>query len=86
MATRTISTPDPGFTGTRAGVVFRDGRGEVEADNASALAYFARHGYAVDTPPPATKKEPRARAAEGAGRGGRADACRPCSIRTTSPP
>ena len=50
MATRTISTPDPGFTGTRAGVVFRDGRGEVEADDASALAYFARHGYPVDSP------------------------------------
>ncbi len=50
MATRTISTPDPGFTGTRAGVVFRDGRGEVDADNAAALAYFARHGYAVDVP------------------------------------
>ena len=25
MATRTITAPDPGFTGTRAGVVFRDG-------------------------------------------------------------
>jgi len=63
MTTRTISTPDPGFTGTRAGVVFRDGRGEVEADDASALAYFARHGYPVDTTSPATKKEPRGRAA-----------------------
>jgi hypothetical protein len=63
MTTRTISTPDAGFTGTRAGIVFRDGRGEVEVDNAEALAYFARHGYAVDTPPPATKKEPRARTA-----------------------
>lgn len=63
MATRTISTPDPGFSGTRAGVVFREGRGEVDADDASALAYFARHGYPVDTPPPSTKKEPRGRAA-----------------------
>ncbi len=59
MATRTISTPDPGFTGTRAGVVFRDGRGEVEADDASALAYFARHGYPVDTPAPARRGKPR---------------------------
>jgi hypothetical protein len=63
MATRTISTPDGGFTGTRAGVVFRDGRGEVEADDAPALAYFARHGYALDVPSTPTKKEPRARVA-----------------------
>lgn len=63
MATLAIGTPDPGFSGTRAGVVFRDGRGEVDADNAAALAYFARHGYAVDVPSTPTKKEPRARAA-----------------------
>ncbi len=56
MTTRTISTPDPGFTGTRAGVVFRDGRGEVEADDASALAYFARHGYALDEPAAPAKR------------------------------
>lgn len=64
MATRTISTPDPGFTGTRAGVVFRDGRGEVEADDASALAYFARHGYPVHTPLPARRGKPTAKATE----------------------
>jgi hypothetical protein len=65
MAAITIAAPDAGFSGTRAGVVFRDGRGEVDADNAPALAYFERHGYAVDTPrSPTTKKEPRARAAE----------------------
>jgi hypothetical protein len=64
MTTRTISTPDPGFTGTRAGVVFRDGRGEVGADDASALAYFARHGYPVDTPSPARRGKPTAKAAE----------------------
>lgn len=64
MASRTISTPDPGFTGTRAGVVFRDGRGEVDADNAPALAYFARHGYPVDTPSPARRGRPTAKAAE----------------------
>ena len=63
MATITIGTPDPGFAGTRAGVVFRDGRGEVDADNAPALAYFARHGYAVGTPSTPTKKELRGRAA-----------------------
>jgi hypothetical protein len=64
MATRTISTPDAGFSGTRAGVVFRDGRGEVDADNAPALAYFARHGYPVDTPSPARRGRPTAKAAE----------------------
>lgn len=63
MATITIGAPDPAFTGARAGVVFRDGRGEVDADNAPALAYFRRHGYAVDAPSNPTKKEPRARAA-----------------------
>ncbi len=64
MAAITIGTPDPGFTGTRAGVAFRDGRGEVDPDNAGALAYFARHGYAIDVPSAPTKKAPRARAAD----------------------
>jgi hypothetical protein len=66
MATVAVTAPDPGFTGTRAGVTFHDGRGEVETDNAGALAYFARHGYAVDAPSIAAKKGPRARAAEAA--------------------
>ena len=65
MATRTIKSPEPGFSGTRAGVSFRDGRAEVDADDAGALAYFERHGYTVEIPrSPTTKKEPRARAAE----------------------
>jgi hypothetical protein len=64
MTARTISAPNPGFSGTRAGVVFRDGRGEVEADDASALAYFARHGYPVDTPSPARRGRSTAKAAE----------------------
>jgi hypothetical protein len=64
MATRTIATPDPGFSGTRAGVIFRDGRGEVDSDDASALAYFARHGYPVDTPAPARRGRAKAKAAE----------------------
>ena len=64
MATRTIASPDPDFSGTRAGVVFRDGLGEVDADNASALAYFARHGYPVDTPSPARRGRTKAKAAE----------------------
>ena len=66
MATRTIATPDPGFSGTRAGVVFRDGRGEVDEGDTGALAYFARHGYPVDTPSPSPSRRGRAtaRAAE----------------------
>ena len=64
MATRTVTAPDPGFAGARAGVVFRDGRGEVEADDASALAYFARHGYPVDTPSLSRRGRPTAKAAE----------------------
>jgi hypothetical protein len=63
MTTRAVNAPDPGFAGARAGVVFRDGRGEVDADDAAALAYFERHGYAVDTTSPPTKREPRGRAA-----------------------
>lgn len=57
MASVTVTAPDPGFTGIRAGVEFEDGRGEVDADNASALAYFARHGYAVETRSIPAKKE-----------------------------
>ena len=34
MATIAVIAPDPRFTGTRAGVPFQDGRGEVEADKA----------------------------------------------------
>ena len=64
MASRTITTPEPGFSGTRAGVVFRDGVAVVDADNAEALAYFARHGYPVDTPSPARRGRPTAKAAE----------------------
>ena len=64
MTKLTITAPDPRFAGARAGVVFRDGRGEVDPDDARALAYFERHGYAVDTVPRATRKELLARAAE----------------------
>lgn len=64
MTTRKITTPDAEFSGTRAGVVFRDGRGEVDADDAGALAYFARHGYPVDTPSPARRGRPTAKPGE----------------------
>ena len=59
----TVTAPVPSFTGTRAGVSFRDGRGEVDPDDAAALAYFARHGYAVDAHATSAKKEARGRAA-----------------------
>ena len=59
----TVTAPAPGFTGTRAGVSFRDGRGEVDGDDAAALAYFARHGYAIEPHSTPAKKEARSRAA-----------------------
>jgi hypothetical protein len=64
MATRTVTAPDPNFGGARAGVVFREGRGEVDADDAPALAYFERHGYPVDTPSPSRRGRSTAKAAE----------------------
>jgi hypothetical protein len=64
MTTRTVTAPDPGFAGARAGVVFREGVAVVDADDAAALAYFARHGYAVDTPSPARRGRPTAKAPE----------------------
>ena len=75
-------------------------RGVVDADNAAALAYFARHGYPVDTPAPARRgrgrrRRPSPRTTRRPRRPSprspsptpsrRADpACRPCSIPTTS--
>ncbi len=59
----TVTAPVSGFSGTRAGVTFRDGRGEVDADNAAALAFFARHGYSIEPHSASTKKEARGRAA-----------------------
>lgn len=41
-----VETPVEGYTGKVAGVSFVDGIGETE--DATALAYFARHGYTVD--------------------------------------
>ena len=65
MATIAVTRPTRASPATRAGVPFQDGRGEVEADNASALAYFARHGYALDEPAaPAKRGRTPARAAE----------------------
>lgn len=40
-----VTAPVSGFTGEVAGVHFVDGVGNT--DNSRALAYFARHGYAV---------------------------------------
>ena len=65
MATIAVTAPTPAFTGERAGVTFQDGRGEVAADTASALAYFARHGYVLDEPAaPAKRGRAPARTAE----------------------
>lgn len=41
-----VKTPVEGYSGTVAGVEFKDG--SAETDNAGALAYFARHGYEID--------------------------------------
>ena len=49
MATRTISRPGPGLHRHPGRGRLPRRRGEVDADNAAALAYFARHGYPVDT-------------------------------------
>lgn len=42
----TVSAPNKGFNGVRAGVRFVDGVGETVDEN--ALNYFARHGYTID--------------------------------------
>ena len=42
-----ITTPVEGFTGVTVGVSFVDGKGET--DNESAIAYFHRHGYGVES-------------------------------------
>lgn len=65
MASIVVTAPDPAFAGTRAGVTFADGRAEVDPDDHVALAYFARHGYAIGDPPPPTRRaRGRGRAAE----------------------
>ena len=45
-----VTAPVEGFTGTVVGVQFKDGHGET--DNEAALAYFARHGYAIKADSP----------------------------------
>lgn len=55
----TIHTPVGGFTGTVAGVHFKDGKGDT--DDPQALAYFARKGYDISgavKPPVAFDDEP----------------------------
>lgn len=41
-----ITTPVKGYTGKVAGVSFVDGEGETT--EASAIAYFGRHGYEIE--------------------------------------
>lgn len=53
MSSYTITSPEPGFSGTVAGVAFRNGQATVDSDHAragagAALAYFRRKGYGVD--------------------------------------
>lgn len=42
-----IYTPVKGFTGHSAGVDFKDGVGEIDADNPSIRTYFQPAGYIV---------------------------------------
>lgn len=51
----TVRTPVEGFTGQVVGVDFADGVAEVSDEG--ALAYFARHGYAVDEAKPSKPKK-----------------------------
>lgn len=51
-----IHAPVKGFSGKVAGVQFDDGVGTTE--DPGALAYFARHGYTVDTPAAGGRKAP----------------------------
>jgi hypothetical protein len=54
--TMRITAPVEGFTGTVANVEFVGGVGETE--NANAVAYFVRHGYAVEGGEAAAPKPP----------------------------
>lgn len=49
-----VTTPVEGFNGTVAGVDFVNGEGST--DDANAIAYFHRHGYAVADGKPTRKK------------------------------
>lgn len=66
--THKVTAPVADFDGTVAGFKFADGVAEV--DNPNAIAYFKRHGYAVEDIKPATtdprpvpKKAPAKKAA-----------------------
>ena len=51
-----ITSPVKGYTGTRVGIAFANG--VAETDNASAIAYFRRHGYGIEMPEPETPPFP----------------------------
>lgn len=51
-----VHTPVEGFTGEIVGVSFVDGVGETT--DSSALAYFARHGYEIDSGAPLDPADP----------------------------
>ncbi len=50
MATVTVQSPVPGYTGHVINVEFSDGKATVDRSDVQALAYFRRHGYGIDGP------------------------------------
>ena len=47
MADVTVKSPNPSYTGVKAGVAFTNGEAKVPEDNAGALMYFRTSGYTV---------------------------------------
>jgi hypothetical protein len=74
MATVNVSAPVEGFAGEVAGVTFVDGTAEVDTSQASALAYFRRHGYTVSDGTPKRPRKSKAATATGDGTPGDDDA------------
>lgn len=61
----TVNSPEPGFSGEVAGVVFANGEATLaaEAGYSAALAYFRRRGYRITDAEPEPADEPAAPAA-----------------------
>lgn len=57
MAEVTVRSPNPTFTGVKAGVAFNNGQARVNRDNEGALAYFAGAGYTVGSDKPDTERD-----------------------------
>jgi hypothetical protein len=59
MATKQVYAPNSTFSGEVAGVVFKDGVGEADTTkDATALGYFARHGYGIGRRPASPETPP----------------------------